>query len=269
MSLILKISDVAFTDATLPKLQRDSVVDAGTKFLFDFADAYGWPKQAAPINGDQFVNFVDGGAPATTVLSGGSTMTFGGGGIGFDEESNEGILLPVSGKLPANNKGFLFVLWIKHGTPIDTTSIGAVAGYAYQNGTFCQYAIQSGNNSGGAYKLYCKGSNVAFPYPAVGSIHQLGMAVVKSGTNMVLRGYADGAQIGADAILGAADTWLLPQPADSGGAMPQPELGFVTGFAQNWVGSMYRTFLTDIGATGADPLAIVQADFAANSGRFT
>ncbi|RQR81460.1 MULTISPECIES: hypothetical protein [unclassified Burkholderia] len=269
MSLILKISDVAFTDATLPKLQRDSVVDAGTKFLFDFADAYGWPKQAAPVNGDQFVNLVDGGAPATTVLSGGSTMTFGGGGIGFDQESNEGILLPNSGNLPANNKGFLFALWMKHGTPIDSTTVAAVGGYANQSGQYCQYAI-SGINSSGIYGLQCNGSRVNFAYPAVGSIHQLAMAVVKSGTNMVLRGYADGAQIGADVVLGAVATWQLPQPSGAGsGVMPQPELGFMSGFGQSWVGSIYRTYLNDIGATGADPLAIVQADFAANSGRFT
>jgi len=266
MSLILKITDTTFTDNTLPVLQRDGTVDAGTKFLFDFADPYCWPKQVAPLNGDQFTNFVNGGAAAVTALAGGSSMTFATGGIGFDTETNEGIILPASGNLPANNQGFLFCIWLKHLAQADQTSINAVGGYSNQLGVNNQYALVALNASG-TYRLYAQGSNVPVPFPANGTIVQLAVAVVKVGTNMVLRAYMNGAQYGADVALGAASTFSLNQVAAA--QMPSPELGYLAGSLQGWCGSIYRTYLTDIGATGADPIAILQADYAANSGRFT
>lgn len=266
MSLILKITDTTFTDATLPVLQRDGLVDAGMKFLFDFADPYCWPKQAAPVNGDQFTNFVSGGASAVTALAGGSTMTFAAGGVGFDTESNEGIVLPPSGNLPANNQGFVFCIWLKHLAQADQTSVTAVGGYSYQLGTGNQYAIV-GHNASSTYRMYAQGGNVAVPFPANGAILQLATALVKVGSNIVQRAYMNGAQVGADAIAGQAATFSLNQVSSA--QMPSPELGFLAGAGQGWCGSIYRTYLTDIGATGADPLAILQADYAANSARFT
>ncbi|RDK01427.1 hypothetical protein [Paraburkholderia lacunae] len=266
MSLILKITDTTFTDATLPVLQRDGLVDAGMKFLFDFADPYCWPKQAAPVNNDQFTNLVSGGAAAVTFLAAPSTMTFATGGIGFDTETNEGILLPNSGNLPANNQGFVFCIWLKHLAQADQTSVSAVGGYSYQLGTSNQYAI-IGQNSSNTYRMYANGQSVSVPFPANGAILQLAVAVVKVGSNMVLRAYMNGAQYGADVGLGAASTFSLNQVASA--QMACPELGFLAGAGQGWVGSIYRTWLDDTGSTGVDPLAILQADYAVNSARFT
>lgn len=265
MSLILKITDTTFTDATLPVLQRDGLVDAGMKFLFDFADPYCWPKQAAPVNNDQFTNFVSGGASAVTALSGGSTMTFATGGVGFDIESNEGIVLPPSGNLPANNQGFVFCIWLKHLAQADQVNVPAVGGYSYQLGTNNQYAIIS-HNASGSYRMYANGNNVVVPFPANGAILQLATAIVKVGSNMVFRAYMNGAQTGADTVLGAASTFSLNQLPD--GMMPSPELGYLAGASQGWIGNIYRTWLNDTGSMGVDPLAIVQADYAANNGRF-
>lgn len=264
MSLILKITDTTFTDATLPVLQRDGLVDAGTKFLFDFADPYCFVKQAQPVNGDQFVNFVNGGAAATASLSG-STLGFSGGGItGFDQEQNELIELPAAGNLPTTNQGFVFCLWLKHLTQGDQTNFDAVAGYAYQTGTGCQYAI-SADNAGGKYRMYTNGNHTDYAFPAAGTIIQLATAMVKVGTNFVARAYVNGAQIGADIVLGAVSSFSLNQPGS--GNMANPRIGYLAGYAQAWYGTVYRTWLNDTGSTGVDPLTLVQNDWAQNNAR--
>lgn len=266
MSLILKVTDTTFTDASLPLLQRDGLVDAGTKFLFDFADPYCFAKQAAPVNGDPFVNFVSGGASAITNLVGGSTLTFAGGGVGFDAEVNEGIDLPAAGNLPVGNQGFVFCTWLKHIAQADSSSFNAVSGYAYQTGSTCQYALAAQNTTN-QYRMYTNGQHIDVAFPAAGSINQLAAAMVKVGSNFVARAYMNGVQVGADIVLGAVSGFSLNQVPSV--QMANPRIGYMSGYSQGWLGSIYRTWLNDIGATGVDPLTLIQNDWAQNNARIT
>lgn len=265
MSLILKVTDAAFSDATLPLLRRDALLDAGTKFLYDFADPFCWSKQAAPASNDKFVNFVTETADATATLNFGS-LGFSNGGLvfsGVNASPQEWVKLPAAGILPTSNQGFLFVTWIKHGTPYDATTIYPVSGYMFQTGSKAIYglAAHNGNNN---YRMYAGGTYNTMPYPAVGTVTQMASAWVKVNGVYVLRSYANGAQYGADNPNAMQQLVTL----DPGSELDGPYLGTAGGFGYNWQGNIYRTFLTDIGATGADPLALVQKDWAENNGRF-
>ena len=49
MSLIIRLAD-AFTDATLPLLYRDPILNAGSQFLFDFSNPYCWDPAKAVVD---------------------------------------------------------------------------------------------------------------------------------------------------------------------------------------------------------------------------
>jgi hypothetical protein len=66
MSLIIRIPNVTFTDESLPKLYRDSIISPSTVFAYDATNPASWPKQGAPADGapsaDKWVNLVNGTA---------------------------------------------------------------------------------------------------------------------------------------------------------------------------------------------------------------
>ncbi|RKR82664.1 hypothetical protein BDD43_2849 [Mucilaginibacter gracilis] len=126
MSLIHKLPGVAFTDATLPKLYRDAIVNSGSKFLFDFSNSWCWPKQANPVITDTFVNLIDGLSGATISGTNGG-LTYGGGGIympGYTGGAgSSSIELGANYSIGADaSPNALIIDWIKLPTGYDTGS---------------------------------------------------------------------------------------------------------------------------------------------------
>lgn len=106
MALVLQCDDAA-TDPSIPLLYRDAWINSGTLALFDVADPYSFPLQAAPPTGTILKNLVDGGADAVV---NGAGLTFDSNGIGFPGGSSTFIGLGTGYDLSTSG-GFLILAW--------------------------------------------------------------------------------------------------------------------------------------------------------------
>lgn len=263
MSIITRIPGVTFTDASLPKLYRDNIVTAGTKWLYDAKDAYSYAKQAAPVAGtDAWVNLTESGVNASF----GGSVGFSGGGFDFLPASGSDIItLPASGKVAANTAGFLAILWIEWGLQTSVSGYGVVGGC--MSGTTAQWgwATQWNGNNGNLTSLVngLQPNEVAslLPNIAAGTKLQLGLSYLrKADGTMDARVYRNGAHVTTQNMGNSP----LVQPAAT-----NPVLGATsTTFSPDWKGKVYRSFFDDLSTT-ADPLTLVAADYAANVGRFS
>ena len=88
MSLITRIPGVTFTDNTLPKLYRDSIITPGTKWLYDAGDTYSFAKQATPTPGtDVWKSLTE--TPADAAFAG--ALAFANGGFNFTNAGTDKI----------------------------------------------------------------------------------------------------------------------------------------------------------------------------------
>lgn len=274
MALILRIPGSSFTDDTLPVLSRDSIIQGGTKFVYDFANSYSWATQAAPVNGDVVKSLLPNAADATVYIGAGATMQFTGGGLKFDNELLEGVLIPDSaGMLAANNEGFIYTIWLKHLAQLASNNQALVAGNTYQTGNENQYSC-SYVWADGTYRMRADGigpGNIAL---AVNEVAQLAIAYLPDGAGgHKARLYKNGLSVGSD----VATVGALNVPSSAGRAAGiGNSVGQNSGFSHDWTGSVYRTWLEDIGvsqptaglrAVYAD--AQVAKDYAQNIGRFS
>lgn len=269
-TIITKIPGVTFSDATLPKLYRDPVIDIGTKIVVDGLDTYSWPKQAAPAQADNWVNLVSGGTNGlvnTAGAAGGVDVGFAGGGFQFGKVAGPSYdYIKFSGaSLAAASVGLLVIVWLKH---IDYTSAdvySGVAGCAVDGGSENQWTIQCDSTT----RAYTgKANGVATPEFALASneIAQIAISMSKindagsPSSDHYLRLYKNGAQVGSAISTGST---TLTQPSDAA-----VYLGGVPTYQTDWSGRIYRHVLSDLSA-GISPLATVAADYAANVGRFS
>ena len=123
-----------FSDTTIPKLYRDKVITAGTKYVFDSVDTYSWVKQTAPLTTDKWTNLLDGGATASF----GPGITFDKKAFKLNTGTGDVITLPSSGIAAANADGFAMVFWILPDAPTGACGIMGAADDFY---TTCQYAF--------------------------------------------------------------------------------------------------------------------------------
>lgn len=258
MALIQKLTDVTFTDTTIPKLYRDAVITDGTIFCYDFADPTSWVKQANALTADEVLNLVDGGAPGVTTAL---TFTAGKGfatGLGVADR----IVLPDAAKLAGNTGGFLFVIWMKPGSQSNALG-GQVAGYCYDatSGPWCIYWTNPN------YKFFINGEleNTLYITPNT-AIKQMGIAWVDNGDGTFdNRIYIDGALHSSS--VATYNTIQAPATAPTSATLGD---GLNAGtLAPYHIGTMYRAFMDDLGVSGADPLTLIQRDWAANNGRFS
>lgn len=267
MTLILKAAGVTFTDATLPVLYRDSIINANTLYCLDFADTFCWPAQAAPANGAVLNNLTPTGSAASATLGTSKTLGFSGGGFVFDAQTAQAITLPAEGLLTAANTGFLFTTWLKHGTQSNPTDFSMVAGNTYQTGAENQYCV-SYQGSTDTYRLYCDASVVQSTGHAVGDKIQFAIAYLPDGSGgYKLRGYKNGARIGSEVATAGA----LNVPVTTGKAN---NIGGPAGFTETWCGSVFRLFLENLSGQSAAVAAAqadaqVAKDYAANASRFS
>jgi hypothetical protein len=258
MSVIIRIPNITFSGAGLPKLSRDSIITSGTKLLYDSVDSYSYAKQANPSNGspsaDTWVNLVEGGA-AASIYSPNGDITFNKGFIPSGTPFNKVVL--NGGAIPATPTKALAIVWVKHLAQTATTNSQILINLSGIVGIFWTPVVTT-NAAANSFVGFTNGSaQRQFPSltPAVGSIYQLGIAYDNAGFAQTL--YVNGALAG---------TFSGYQNIQAPGAAPQ--LMAAAGYSSVYLGNYYRALYDDL-SSGVTPLSIVAADYAANSARFS
>lgn len=262
MTLITKIPGVVFTDKTLPKLYRDSIITAGTKFCLDSADLYSYPKQSTPTAG--LDTWGDLSPNANQASFAGQAAVFSGGGFTYNPQvSGSYLSLPASGKSLADATGFMFGCWIKHLAP-SANSYASIMGMCDNtNPATHQYSLDMGAANSGNYRMNVMGSMGFAIAPALNSVHQFvfGAKKLSNGTydkyfwhNGVLM-----------ATVNVADT-AIGQPA-----LTNPRIAVVPGFTLGGGFAVFRAFFDDTSVL-ADVSAMtarVLKDYNDNVSRFS
>lgn len=258
MSLILKTSSV-FTAAGLPRLYRDSILNAGSLCLFDFANTYCFPKQAAPVSGDTFVNLVDG-APGGVVANYSNAFGFAGGGIfipGYGGATSSYIDLGDNYNLSAlGSPDFLQIAWVKQdAASYDTVSNQGIWGRSNDISTAnCQFHLEMNSQLSGRVSNGTTNVN-----PVAGSGFAAPIAktqIAQAWVNGVLYIYANGVLVSSAGIAGP-----LNNPAGA-----RAKIGAIQNF---WKGYVYRTYLENLTVSGKSAATQVLADYNANVSRFS
>ena len=257
MSLIIKTSS-AFTDTALPKLYRDSLINAGSLMLFVFANLFCFAKQATPIATDTFLNLVDGAPNASIHYS--NAMGFAGGGVflpGYGGGDSTYIDLGDNYDLAAlGSPDFLQIAWIKQNpASYDTVSNQGIWGRSNGISTAnCQFMLEMnpplvGRVSNGTINVNLSaGGSFA---PPVG-VTQIAQAWVNGTLNL----YANGAFMASAALAGP-----LNNPAGA-----RAKIGAIQNFFKGYV---YRTYLENLTVSSKNPATQVLADYNANVSRFS
>jgi hypothetical protein len=113
MTLVIRIP-LNFNDPNneIPKIERDSLINRGTKFMHDFGNPYCYPAQVANVpNGTVFTNLVEGAA--TGVVENAFA--------GLTLDAKGGMYMPGSChinlgngyNLATDNHDFLFQMWVR------------------------------------------------------------------------------------------------------------------------------------------------------------
>ena len=243
-----------FTDPTIPKLYRDKVITAGTKYCFDSKDTYSYAKQAAPAAGlDAWKNLLDGGPAATFA----GVVGFAGGGFSFFPTANEYITLPAVGIAAPNADAFVAIIWIKLGANVSGAALFAAASsYAAAS---CQYAL---TYLSGEIRSHIGGWQSTVVPAAVydpNAIVQFAMSMKKRASDgkYDLKTFKNGALFNSS----IGDFTQVPQPV---GALYQaPTIGTGPAYvSSNWAGTVYRTLFDDCSIKTAEEL--VALDYAEN-----
>jgi hypothetical protein len=258
-----------FNNPNLTKLSRDLIINDDTRFVLDFGKAYCYPAQVDPIpSGTNLPSLVDGSGNAQTLTAAGTSINF----IQAESAIKLNPLQPGNGvnclvKLPpaaiftGTTKGFLIVCWFTQHTPATLSDNNVVLGYAFQNGTYCQYLIQH-KASTNIYIIRCNGATVAdlVPAPAEGALVQFAISY----------NYADGR---ADfyrngTLVGGTNTHTgaLNDPL-AGNANQIPSLGIAGAFTQGWDGKVKRVWADE--SANTNHAARVLADYNANLSRLS
>lgn len=245
-SLIFRVPG-SFTDASLPKLSRDPIVNAGTKLVLDFADPYCFPGQAPdPGNGTVFKNLVDGMENAVLSKSALFPVGFSGGGLYFENGVNDGqgsrLSLGNSFKFPLSVDQ-LVICWMKQSSVVKnsiTFGFGIPGVYQFGRGSNDSAYQLSGGTSNRTIT-----SAEALTKPA-----QLAFSIKAGSFQAYLNGQAVGSPFVLSSFGASTDLWL-------GGAPSQNE----------WAGHIYRAVIEDLTASGANPAAQVAKDYEIGMGR--
>lgn len=244
-----------FTDTSIPKLYRDKLITAGTKYVFDSQDTYSYEKQATPTPGvDVWRNLLDSGANATFSGAVGFVK-----GFTLAAAVSDYINMPNSGIAAPTSDGFVSIIWFKLGTPSETGGSAVINAGSGYSATTNQYAMTWSNKD---LRFHVGGwQRTAF---AAGTwqpndIHQFAMSMKKrqSDGKYELVTYIDGQVSGSTSI---SPFTKIPQP-DAG--YPVPQVGSGPSYqAVGWGGEVYRVAYDDTSVKSA--AEIVALDYAEN-----
>ncbi|MBB3940682.1 hypothetical protein GGR39_002339 [Novosphingobium fluoreni] len=270
VSIIDRLS-TNFTDATLPKLYRDIVLNPGSMYLFDFLSSYSNPNADGNLApGATFKNMVDGAADAVLIgssativnLPGRAGISMPGVGGGAPTTSIE---LGGAGafSLHASNHDFLEFAWIK------TPSAGFVTGYPQilVNGVF-------GNEGNDQISITTHSDGKT---PRISIANAAGVANTLSGSSG--QGLGAPTQVGMARIGSALRLYINGALVSSGSgpATLYDTSAQKTKLGAGYKGTVYRVGKEDLtvsaAASGlslvAQADAVMAADYATNAPRFT
>lgn len=259
MASVIERLTANFTDPAQPKLYRDKILNAGSKFLFDFVTPYCNPNADGAIaNGATFKNLLDGGPDAVYVAgSGGITNRAGKAGLvlgGGAPNANNAARIDLGAglNLPTAGHPFVVVAWFKmlSGTLVNNAP---VLEFRSADGQWMFYTGVDGKTPAGIVRNGAV--SVQADAAASGTVLDQVVQIALSWAPGTVTTYRNGAQVAQTA--GAAANTLPDMPG------LQPAIKSVVGT------HFYRAYQEDLSVSGLSPLAVVQADYAANNGRFT
>lgn len=255
MSLIIKIPNVTFTDPTLPKLYRDSIISPSTVFAYDTGNPFSYPKQAAPASGspsaDKWVNLVTSASDGI-ITSPSGDITWGANGGLVSSVGPFDKISALNGAVPAaigSTGKAVSILWMKHGAgnTYDNNiifSCGAV-GLRHQGST--NRFLPFSNAAGQTCNPTLDTSTI------VGSVVQIAVSV--DNASRKYRFYLNGVQTAiGDCYQDATPTACA--------------MLLASGYAGAYIGTFYR-WIFDTVPSGKTEAQFIADDYAANVGRFS
>ncbi|MEZ0485450.1 LamG-like jellyroll fold domain-containing protein [Fibrella aquatica] len=252
MGLVIKLTST-FTDTSLPKLYKDSVLNLGSLFLFDFKNPATYQGGALPApgflaNGASLYNLVDA-APLATV-NGTQIAYNSAGAIEFNSVGN--VVLGDNYNLASSNPNFMISMWIK--------MTAASNSYAQLLG---RSTTTTPNNTQWRIDMGLDGLR---PRGGAGGSVQATVAEIPNGSLVAGTLYHI-----AFSRVGASISTYLNGVQIRTATMPEATLAnpaVIPNMGGGCKALVYRAYMENLTVSGKNPLAQVQADYNANLGRF-
>lgn len=256
VSVIQKLSS-SFTDSSLPKLYRDSIINSGTKFCFDFLNAYCNPNPDGAIASNATFNNLVDSAPVATSTTANLTNVTGKAGINNAASSAQVTLGGVASyDMSTLNHEFLLCFWFKLNSTYNSSAYYSPFGYTTSNNNTAQWIFDMGSagltprfsvGTGSSADTVQSSTNVS-----TGTIYQVA-GHWKPGVSVDI--YLNGA------LNNSLTTSVVSTLQGVSGVTPN--------LMQAMKGTIYRCWMEDLTASGNTPLGQVSADYTGNSARFT
>ncbi|WCT76293.1 hypothetical protein [Novosphingobium humi] len=264
VSVIQKLSS-AFTDATLPKLYRDPIMNAGTLALFDFLNSYCNPNaDGALASGVTFNNMVEGSPIGATLnASGNASNLTGKTGLSLSGAAGSTAKLLTFGTAGAFDDAvlkhhFLYTLWLK--TPAASPASGytpllSLSPAGAGNGNGAQFWSDTGSDGYTARMQQGTGSATVNQQRAATANNVVAQIAYRMNPgNGEYEMFCNGASV-AGTITG-------------GPTSPLSAAAMTLAIGGGYKGTIYRMSVEDLTVSGLTAAAQVAADYAANSTRF-
>lgn len=241
----------------LARLYNDPVIRPTTRYLFDAADPWSWPDQAAPAATDKWKDLTPNGADASfpATLPG-----FVNNGFAFSAAPGERIALPAAAAIGATSKGYAVALWIH--VPADVAANKRVGGF-HRNAQGPWFIYSAGARN---YVIGVDGATQPIVLDA--GLNQVVMSRCGDGNGGFLRRV----HVNSQQRYGAPGDVAVSQPpadvttASLGDDLDNSYLG------EEWSGRIYRHWLMDVGAGGAitasDVDEVIALDWDGNKARW-
>ncbi|MCA8183841.1 hypothetical protein [Burkholderia vietnamiensis] len=238
------------TDASLPTLAKDAIINAGSMFLFDFlhpdcnANAVG-----ALSAGATFSNLVDGKPVGSVAGAGGdATLTNTGGGLSFAGTTGARFVdLGKTYAMAAVNHPNVVIAWAKAVAPVNNSGVVSLGSAIATR----QYTIEA-SSAGASMAINGQNGGGSFAMPAGAS--QFALAWSPTGILQAFINNTLVAQVKDDTVLIDYSAYSTRVGVDPATVM--------------WKGMIYRVYQEDLAVSGMTAAAVVANDFAANNGRF-
>lgn len=176
---------------------------------------------------------------------------------------NERFQLPDFADLSVLGSGssVLISMWVNTASSGQTTDWSAIAGYARQTSTYQQWGV-SYVGSTGLYDVRINGQSIQFA-PTSGTAELITIFLDGSGGFVNARVFQNSTERGA-----VRSSFPFNDPASSGVSPLYPAIGWMSGFAQTWVGKMHRFAVTEVDPRAFHISEWLSAEISANAGRW-
>ncbi len=257
----LQKNTIPISDATIAKLNRDPVVNAGSKFLFDFLDPYCNPNADGALTTAAVLrNLVNGGAAAALTSTAAVPVSLAGkAGIsitgGYQSGAASRIDLGVA--VPTGDHAFVSMFWVKQ-TGIVAASNQNQAMFSDEDpvGPLRAWAINAGTTGQNPNGIQRNGATIKNTSPVTDG----------SGMNVVVQ-YAVGWQ--PDGTFSFYRNGVLVSAVAGFAAGSVPVSGKPPRIYLSVPGVYYRAYMEDLTVSGRATAAAMAADIARCAGRFT